>query len=194
MIILTIFNYFQVNWNIFCYIYNYYILNKSIIFLVFPKNITYIKTSITPIIVNNSVSLKANLVIPSNLFNSSISNNYGLNAYWYALNPLFDSSTILIANSSHSYDQLNQSNYSLNIYLTQQILSNYMNNQIYCQIYPTYNGLESLFSFSYQPYYLGLYIDFILLSSDVNLYNYDYYTQSVHLVLYIYKIFKKLKP
>lgn len=118
------------------------------------------------------------------MFNSSISNNYGLNAYWYALNP-FDSSTILIANSSYSYDQLNQSNYSLNIFLTQQIWSNYMNNQIYCQIYPTYNGLESLFSFKYQPYYLGLYIDFIPLSSDVDLYNYDYYTQSVHLVLFI---------
>jgi len=162
-------------------------------FLVFPASIIYIKTSIKPIIVNNSVTLNASLTIPSNVLNSSVSNNYGLNAYWYALNP-FDNSSTILANFSYSYDQLNLNNvstnrtdYSFNIYLNQNIWSSYLNNQIYCQMYPTYNGLESWVSFGYQPYYLGLYIDFIPYSSDIYLYyNFDYYTQSVHLVLLIF--------
>ena len=48
---------------------------------------------------------------PSNVLNSSVSNNYGLNAYWYALNP-FDNSSTILANFSYSYDQLNLNNVS----------------------------------------------------------------------------------
>lgn len=134
--------------------------------------------------------------VPGNLLNSSIINNYSLNAYWYILNP-YDSSIILIANSSYTFGQQsnntnNTNNNVLNILLSQNIWSKYINNQIYCQIYPAYNGVESLISFGYQPYYLGLNIDFIPYSADSYLYNnYDYNTHSVHLV-FIFKLIVKI--
>ena len=76
--------------------------------------------------------------------------------------------------------------------MSQNIWSKYINNQIYCKIYPAYNGVESLISFGYQPYYLGLNIDFIPNSADSYLYNnYDYNTNPVHLV-FIFKLIVKI--
>ena len=52
-------------------------------------------------------------------------------------------------------------------------------------MYPTFNGTESIVSFGYQPYYLGIVADFIPSNrNDYFLYsNYDYYHNSVILVI-----------